>query len=80
MPTRRFCADMMNGATSGHSTEESPRSSGSRSINVEVGGIQIHVSGGNGAKEDIMNNMDAISEQIALAIESAFQNMPLAVE
>ena len=69
--------DMMNSATSKNGTKSVQN--GSRPVKVDVGGIQIHISGGNGA-EDIMNNMDAISEQIALAIESAFENMPLAVE
>lgn len=73
--------DMLHSATSVNESEETHTNNRSRTVKVEVGGIQISVnSSGKGIKEDISSNLDAISAEIAKAVEMAFQNMPLTVE
>lgn len=68
-----------SGSNSGTNTETTH--SGNRHITVDVGGISISIqSSGNGIQEDINQNADAISGQIASILEKAFQNMPTTVE
>lgn len=72
--------DMLSGAFSGRKTETGQRTAGN-GVNVNVGGIQISIqSGGNGLKDDLKKNADAIAGQIADMLQQAFQNMPIAVE
>lgn len=72
--------EMITRANSGNETESVQRSGRNNTVKVDVGGITISInSSGNGVKEDIMQNMDAIQAQIAKVLEDAFQNMPLTV-
>ena len=71
---------LLDGATTGsgnatESTQEAHRGN----IQVEVGGITIQLTGsGNSAPEELMNNKDQICNTIAIALQEAFQNLPLA--
>lgn len=50
-------------------------------VKVDVGGVNITIqSTGNGVQEDISQNSDAISGQIADILQRAFQNMPTALD
>lgn len=50
-------------------------------VKVDVGGVHIAIQAtGNGVQEDISQNADAISGQIATILQNAFQNMPTTVE
>lgn len=62
-------------------TEVSHKNVGKNSVQVDVGGITIEISGsGDGAASDIENNKDRISSIIADALEQAWQSMPLETE
>ena len=61
-------------------TENAQTVNGNSTVKVDVGGITIKIqSTGNGVQEDISQNSDAISEQIADILQKAFQNMPTAL-
>ena len=67
------------GANSVSDTEVTRRESGKNSVQVNVGGISIEITGsGDGAAADVANNKDIICNTIANALEEAFQNLPLA--
>lgn len=69
-------SDMYGGVFSGKATER--RQSASGGIQVNVGGVQITIqSDGNGLKDDLKKNADAIAGQIAEMLQQAFQNMPI---
>lgn len=70
-----------SGTKSVQETEVSHKNVGKNSVQVDVGGITIEISGsGDGAASDIENNKDRISSIIADALEQAWQSMPLATE
>lgn len=73
--------NMLNSGTSSVNGTETPqRTSGNGTVKVDVGGIHITIqSSGNGVQEDISQNADTITAQIAVMVEKAFQNMPITV-
>lgn len=77
--------EMMNAANNSNSSvdnSETPQKSvGNGKIEVNVGGVNIQITGsGDGAVADIENNVDRISSIVAEALSEAFQNIPLATE
>lgn len=72
--------DLLRQATeSSINTPVSTQKAHTDNIQVEVGGITIQITGsGNTAPEEIINNKDQICNTIAIALQEAFQNLPLA--
>lgn len=70
-------ADLMNSANSVGRTGETQKQAVTP-VKVDVGGITLTIqSSGNGVAQDIQQNADTISGQIADILQKAFQNMPL---
>lgn len=73
-------SEMMNNATSVHTTESAQSGNGIRTVQVNVDGINITIQGsGNGIEEDLAEHEDAIVGRIAKMLEQAFENMPIPV-